>query len=129
MKRLVLRVLAGGLTLASLSPVPAAFAQSDPLCGEVAKAAQKVVSDTGVSSASVAVVRGGKIACTLAVGDAKRDPKTPATPAMRYSIGSVSKQFTAAAVLMLAEEGKLSLDDPVSKYLPDLTDADKVQVR
>ena len=48
---------------------------------------------------------------------------------MRYSIGSVSKQFTAAAVLMLAEEGKLSLDDPVSKYLPDLTDADEVKVR
>jgi D-alanyl-D-alanine carboxypeptidase len=35
---------------------------------------------------------------------------------MRYSIGSISKQFTAAAILMLAEEGKLLLDDPVSKY-------------
>ena len=41
-------------------------------------------------------------------------------PQMRYSIGSISKQFTAAAVLMLAEEGKLSLDDPVSKYVPGL---------
>ena len=40
---------------------------------------------------------------------------------MRYSIGSISKQFTAAAILMLAEQGKLSLDDPVSKYVPGLT--------
>jgi CubicO group peptidase (beta-lactamase class C family) len=82
-----------------------------------------------VPSASVAVVRDGKIACVAAVGSAKLDPKTPATVSMRYGIGSVSKQFTAAAVLMLAEEGKLSLDDPVSKYLPDLTDADKVRIR
>ena len=52
-----------------------------------------------------------------------------ATPAMRYSIGSISKQFTAAAILMLAEEGKLSLDDPVSKYVPGLTEGDKVTIR
>ena len=48
---------------------------------------------------------------------------------MRYSIGSISKQFTAAAILMLAEEGKLSLDDPVSKYVPGLTEGDKVTIR
>jgi len=48
---------------------------------------------------------------------------------MRYSIGSISKQFTAAAMLMLAEEGKLSLDDPVSKYVPGLTEGDKVTIR
>ena len=49
--------------------------------------------------------------------------------AMRYSIGSISKQFTAAAILMLAEEGKLSLDDPVSKYVPDLTRGNEVTIR
>ena len=48
---------------------------------------------------------------------------------MRYSIGSISKQFTAAAILMLAEEGKLSLDDPVSKYVPGLTRGDEVTIR
>jgi D-alanyl-D-alanine carboxypeptidase len=109
--------------------VPALPAQSDLFCAEVAKTASDVVAETGVPSASVAVVRDGKIACALAVGSARLDPKMPASAAMRYSIGSVSKQFTAAAILMLAEEGKLSLDDPVSKYLPDLTDADKVKVR
>ncbi len=48
---------------------------------------------------------------------------------MRYSIGSISKQFTAAAILLLAEEGKLSLDDPVSKYVPKLTRANEVTIR
>jgi CubicO group peptidase (beta-lactamase class C family) len=48
---------------------------------------------------------------------------------MRYSIGSVSKQFTATAILMLAEEGKLSLDDPVSRFVPGLTRGDEVTIR
>jgi CubicO group peptidase (beta-lactamase class C family) len=48
---------------------------------------------------------------------------------MRYSIGSISKQFTAAAMLLLAEEGKLSLDDRVARWLPDLTRAKDVSVR
>jgi CubicO group peptidase (beta-lactamase class C family) len=48
---------------------------------------------------------------------------------MRYSIGSVSKQFTATAVLLLAERGKLSLDDKVSRWLPELTRAGEVTVR
>jgi CubicO group peptidase (beta-lactamase class C family) len=48
---------------------------------------------------------------------------------MRYSIGSISKQFTAAAILLLAEDRKLSLDDKVAKWLPDLTRANEVTVR
>jgi len=48
---------------------------------------------------------------------------------MRYSIGSISKQFTAAAILMLQEEGKLSLDDAVGKYIPGLTEGNKVTIR
>ncbi len=48
---------------------------------------------------------------------------------MRYSIGSISKQFTAAAILMLQEQGKLSLDDAVGKYVPGLTRGDEVTIR
>ena len=48
---------------------------------------------------------------------------------MRYSIGSISKQFTAAAILMLQQEGKLSLDDPVGKYVPGLTRGNEVTIR
>lgn len=45
---------------------------------------------------------------------------------VRYSIGSISKQLTTAAVLLLAEDGKLTLDEPVGKYVPGLTRGDAV---
>jgi D-alanyl-D-alanine carboxypeptidase len=129
MVRRVLRFLALG-SLAAFRGVSALYAaESDPFCADVAKAASEVVAETGVPSASVAVVRQGRIACVLAVGDARIDPKAAAAASMRYGIGSVSKQFTAAAILMLAEEGKLSLDDPVARFLPDLTDAKDVRIR
>jgi CubicO group peptidase (beta-lactamase class C family) len=90
---------------------------------------QQVLKTTGVPSASVAVVQDGKIAYAQAYGDARLNPAAAATPPMLYSIGSISKQFTAAAVLMLAQEGKLSLDDPVAKYIPGLTEGDKITIR
>src|SRR5262249_30842577 len=64
-----------------------------------------------------------------AYGSARLEPPTPATTAMRYSIGSISKQFTAAAVLLLMQEGKLSLDDKVARWRPDLTRANDVAIR
>ncbi len=82
-------------------------------------AARQVLDQTGVASASIAIVRDGKIVYTQAYGTARlatdAQPAVMATPAMRYSIGSISKQFTAAAILMLEQEGKLTLDDPVGK--------------
>ena len=59
MNRLVLRVLGGAVALASLFAAAPVLAQNDPFCSEVSKAASAVVSKTGVSSASVAVVRDG----------------------------------------------------------------------
>ena len=77
----------------------------------------------------MAVVRDGRFAYAQAYGHARLDPRLPATPDMRYSIGSISKQFAAACVLLLQQEGKLSLDDRVSRWLPELTRADEVTVR
>ena len=91
--------------------------------------AAAALAKTGVPSASVAIVKDGHIAYLHAYGNARLDPQTAATPAMRYSIGSVSKQFTAASILLLQEEGKLSLDDKVGKFLPDLTRANDVTIR
>lgn len=90
--------------------------------------ANAILAATGAPSASLAVVRGGEIVYEQAYGHAIQ-PSTPARPAMRYAIGSVSKQFTAAAILLLAEEGKLSLDDKVSKWFPQLTRADDISIR
>jgi CubicO group peptidase (beta-lactamase class C family) len=80
-------------------------------------------------SSSIAVVQGGKLAYTHAYGLAHLDPVVLATPEMRYSIGSVSKQFTAAAILLLEEKGKLSIDDAVGKYVPGLTRGNEVTIR
>jgi len=93
------------------------------------KAAADALAKSGVPSASVAVVKDGQIVYLKAYGDAKLEPKTPAASAMRYSIGSISKQFTAASILLLQERGKLLLDDKVSKFIPDLTRADEVTIR
>jgi D-alanyl-D-alanine carboxypeptidase len=102
---------------------------SADLRGRVDATAEQVLELTGVPSASVAVVQHGRIVYTHAYGKAKLEPPVAAEPGMRYSIGSISKQFTAAAILLLEQQGKLSIDDPVSKYIPDLTRANEVTIR
>src|SRR5438477_3524896 len=116
------------LALITLSATVGASAQnsgtiSPDLRAKIDSIAQQILSSTGVPSASLALVQDGRITYLQAYGDATLDPPTPARPQMRYSIGSISKQFTAAAMLLLAEQHKLSLDDHVSRFLPDLTRA------
>jgi CubicO group peptidase (beta-lactamase class C family) len=115
--------------VASVAALQAQSTLDPQLRSAIDDATQQVLKATGVPSASLAVVQDGKIAYVQAYGSAKLDPQTNATTAMRYSIGSISKQFTAAAILLLAQEGKLSLDDPVSKYVSGLTDGDKITIR
>jgi CubicO group peptidase (beta-lactamase class C family) len=124
--------------LTALLIATAASAQSinsiDPaLGGRIDRIAQQVLEQTGVPSASVAIVQHGKLVYTHAYGNAHlatgKTPPIPATPEMRYSIGSISKQFTATAILLLQEQKKLSLDDPVGKYIPGLTRGDQVTIR
>jgi D-alanyl-D-alanine carboxypeptidase len=91
--------------------------------------AVKALSNSGAPSASVAIVQGGKIALEKAYGKARLDPAMDATTETRYSIGSVSKQFLAGAILLLVQDGKVSLDDRVSRYLPNLTRAGEITIR
>jgi D-alanyl-D-alanine carboxypeptidase len=91
--------------------------------------AAKALTDSGAPSVSLAIVQGGKIAYEKAYGKARLSPSTGARPEMRYSIGSVSKQLLAGTVLLLVQDGKLSLDDHVSRYLPDLTRASEITIR
>ena len=92
-------------------------------------AVDDVLSATGTPSASIAIVRDAKVVYERAYGASRLSPKTSATTQMRYSIGSISKQFTATAILILAEEKRLSLDDKVAKWFPELTRAAEVSVR
>jgi len=96
---------------------------------QIDRIAEGVLKQRGVPSASVAVVKGGKLVYTHAYGLAHLDPNVAAKSEMRYSIGSVSKQFTAAAILILQEQGKLRLEDAVGKYVPGLTRGNEVTIR
>src|SRR5881409_2782984 len=72
-----------------------------------------------VPGASVIVLRGGKVLLKKYYGMANLEEKRPVTPKTNFRLASVTKQFTATCVLMLAEGGKLSLDDALTKFFPD----------
>jgi CubicO group peptidase (beta-lactamase class C family) len=91
------------------------------------KIVTEALAADSVPSAQVAVVRDGKIVLNKAYGQANRN--LPATNSLPYQIASNSKQFTAMALLLLEDEGKLSLDDHVSKYVPGITDGDRITIR
>jgi CubicO group peptidase (beta-lactamase class C family) len=74
---------------------------------------------------AVGIAQDGKITLTRAYGSADLEHDVAIQPDTIFEAGSVSKQFTAAAVLLLAHENKLSLDDPVRKYIPELPDYGK----
>jgi D-alanyl-D-alanine carboxypeptidase len=126
-------LLFGHAAFSEPTPSPASSTTTNSLPPEISKkiddAATKMLSESGVPSASIAVVKDGKLAYTKAYGLADIASHRPAMTSMIYSIGSISKQFTAASILLLAEQGNLSLDDPVGHWLPDLTRADEVTVR
>jgi CubicO group peptidase (beta-lactamase class C family) len=73
-----------------------------------------------VPGAALAVVRDGEIVYSRGYGSAQLEYQIPITPATVFHVASVSKQFTCFAIVLLAEEGKLALDDDIRKHLPDL---------
>jgi CubicO group peptidase (beta-lactamase class C family) len=72
---------------------------------------------------SLAVVRDGKVVKAKGYGFANLEWDEPVTPGTLFQSGSIGKQFTATAVMMLVEEGKIELNDPMSQYLPGTPDA------
>src|ERR1035438_3209018 len=71
---------------------------------------------------ALSVMKDGHIIYKRGYGMADLDHDVPITPSSVFHVASVSKQFTAASIVMLAQEGKLSLDDDVRKYIPELPD-------
>ncbi len=83
-----------------------------------------------IPGAAIAVIKDGKIIKSEGYGLASVEFDVPVTRETMFEIGSVSKQITAAAIMLLVEDGKINLDDKISKYLPDTPDAWKnVSVR
>ena len=92
--------------------VPAAIA-------EAARQAAEAAMQAGVPGVQVAVSRHGRVIYSGAFGVTDKDSATAVTSRTVMQIASVSKQFTAAAILRLAERGELSLDDRIDKYVPE----------
>ncbi|MBS0380568.1 MAG: beta-lactamase family protein [Proteobacteria bacterium] len=76
-----------------------------------------------VPGAAVAVLRDGRVLFSGAYGQADLEQATPVTATTDFRLASMTKQFTAAAVLLLVQEGRLGLDDPVHRFLPRLPPA------
>lgn len=96
-----------------LSTTPAATA--DPVDDYV----RGVMAAKKIPGASVAILRSGTVVKIQGYGLANIELDTPATPDTIYQSGSLGKQFTAAGILLLAEDGKLALDDRLAKHFPE----------
>ncbi|MGH9753244.1 MAG: serine hydrolase [Blastocatellia bacterium] len=118
MKTYRIQILFLALALA-LCVAPCAFAQEAPLQG-FEEYVNKALKDWEVPGVGVAIVKGDKVVLAKGYGVRKLGDPTPVDERTIFAIGSSSKAFTAAALAMLVDEGKVKWDDPVTKYLPDL---------
>jgi len=121
MLKLASALLAFAATSAAAQQLPPAQISA------IDKLVAKTLADTGVPSAEIAVVRNGTLVLDKAYG--KANEGLAANPALPYQIASNSKQFTAMALMLLEDEGKLSLDDHVAKYIPGITGGDRITIR
>jgi len=110
--------LAAAWLLASPAPSPAQQAPAE-LTAKVDAVFERYTRPTSPGCA-VAIMREGRVIYTRGFGMADLDHDIVITPSTVFHVASVSKQFTAAAVLLLEQDGKLSLDDEVRKYVPEL---------
>jgi D-alanyl-D-alanine carboxypeptidase len=84
------------------------------------------VEQKGLAGLSLAVVKDGAIVLAKGYGKRSLEAGTPVETGTPFSIGSVTKQFVCASILLLAEDGKLSVDDKVAKFFPELTRAGEI---
>ena len=123
---LLAAALAAAPALALAAPAPC----SAPGFAKDAEAMVAPFTEAGIFSGSVLVAVEGKPVFRKAYGLANREWNVSNTPDTKFRLGSITKQFTAAAILQLAEQGKLSIDDPVSKYYPSAPAAwSKITIR
>ena len=123
---LAVSVLAGSPAMAAAG---APAAQSQAALGQRIDALIAPSYKANEPGATVIVVKDGKTVLRKAYGLADSAANKPMTPDMTMRLGSITKQFTAVAVLMLAEEGKLSLSDDITRFFPDYpTNGKKITV-
>ncbi|MDQ2922597.1 MAG: serine hydrolase [Acidobacteriota bacterium] len=79
-------------------------------------------------SGAILIAKGGEVLVSKGYGMANYELSLPNTPKSRFHLASLSKPFTAAAIMILQERGKLSVNDPLSKYIPDYPNGDKISI-
>lgn len=87
------------------------------------------MNDGGIPGMSVALVQGGETVAAGGFGQRDREQQLPMNADTVQSIASITKSFTAMAIMMLVEEGRIALDEPVQTYLPEFRVADEVATR
>jgi CubicO group peptidase (beta-lactamase class C family) len=115
------------LLLPAIVALTAAFALAQPSDANFEKQIDQIFSGYGreTPGVAVAVVKDGKVVFSKGYGSANLEHRLPVTPKTVFQIGSVSKQFTAFATYLLEKQGKISLEDDLRKYIPELPDYGK----
>lgn len=83
---------------------------------------RSIMDERHIPGAAIAVIKGGKVVKIKGYGVATLEFNVPVTTETVFEIGSVSKQMTAAGIMLLVQDGKVSLDEKISKYLPNTPD-------
>lgn len=119
----ILRIL---LVAFLLIPAARTARAAEPSPAAIGEVIDRIVARQGVNAdtpgCALAIIRDGRIIFEKGYGLASLEHRVPITPKTVFNIGSISKQFAASSILLLAEEGKLSLDDNIRKYFPDFPD-------
>ena len=121
-------LLAGTVVAAPMRHAAEPFLGTD-IEARIEAAAQAMVSDGRTAGVAVGVVRGGQLVFNRSYGVANLELNEPVNASTVFRLASVTKQFTAASVLLLVEQHKLSLDDKLAKYYPDFPRGEQVTIR
>ena len=117
------------------APVPAPSptpSQPGLTAGQISKIDQiafRQLGEQAVSGISLAVVRDGRVVYSRGYGFSSIELQQTARDTSLYELGSITKQFTAASILLLASEGRITLDMPLSVFVPDVTRAKDITLR
>lgn len=118
-------LLAGCGSAPEASPAPTATPTPDSLASALVGAR----IEAGIPGAAAAIVRDGAVVFEGASGDASRSPTRSLTTTALLPLVGITHMATAAMVMRLEESGRLSLDDPLARYVPYLSGADRISVR
>jgi CubicO group peptidase (beta-lactamase class C family) len=118
-RRLLILAVLAGVSLAGWLIFSADPGEGDPLTLAIDEIVEEEMRSGPISGMSVAVSRGLRILHAKGYGYADLENELPANAQTIYPVGSITKQFTAAAVLKLVEDGEVRLDAPVTQYLPE----------